>query len=94
MKREEVKEIIPGITDGQLQQIMDLHGADIERQKQAIAALTIERDAARTQLDEAGKKLEGYDPDWKAKAEDAQRQADAKIAALESGYAAERPFPA
>lgn len=90
MKREEVKEIIPGITDGQLQQIMDLHGADIERQKQAIAALTIERDAARTQLDEAGKKLEGYDPDWKAKAEDAQRQADAKIAALESGYAAER----
>lgn len=42
------------------------------------------------QLAAANTKLEGYDPDWRAKAADAQRQADAKIAALESGYAAER----
>lgn len=48
MKREEVKGIIPGITDEQLGQIMDLHGADIERQKQQITTLTTERDAART----------------------------------------------
>ena len=58
MKREEVKGILPGITDEQLEQIMDLHGADIERQKQSIAALTTERDAARDQLGEANAKLE------------------------------------
>lgn len=50
MKHEEVKGILPDITDEQLQQLMDLHGADIERQKQTIAALTAERDAARGQL--------------------------------------------
>lgn len=65
MKREEVKGILPDITDEQLTKIMDLHGADIERQKQTITTLTTERDAARTQLGEANKKLEGYDPDWK-----------------------------
>ena len=90
MKREEIKAIIPGITDDQLQQIMDLNGADIESQKQQITTLTAERDAARNQLGQANARLEGYDPDWRAKAADAQRQADAKIAALESGYAAER----
>ena len=56
MKREEVKGIIPGITDEQLQQLMDLHGNDIERQKQQITTLTTERDAARTQLGEANVK--------------------------------------
>lgn len=89
MKREEVKGILPGITDEQLTKIMDLHGADIERQKQTITTLTTERDAARTQLGEANKKLEGYDPDWKAKAEKAENDAKAKVAALQSDFAAE-----
>lgn len=73
MKREEVKGILPDITDEQLTKIMDLHGADIERQKQTITTLTTERDAAKNQLDEANKKLEGYDPDccfWRYFAED------------------------
>ena len=87
MKREEVKGIIPGITDEQLGQIMDLHGADIERQKQTIAALTTERDAARDQLGEANRKLEGYDPDWKDKAQQAQRQADQQVQAMKARYA-------
>ena len=81
MKREEVKSIIPNITDEQLGQIMDLHGADIERQKQTIATLTTERDTARTQLGEANKKLEGYDPEWKTKAEQAENNAKAQVAA-------------
>lgn len=51
MKREEVKGILPDITDEQLTKIMDLHGADIERQKQTITTLTTERDAAKNQLD-------------------------------------------
>nr|DAP88980.1 MAG TPA: minor structural protein [Caudoviricetes sp.] len=42
------------------------------------------------QLAAANAKLEGYDPDWKAKAEAAEQQAAAKVADLERGYAAER----
>ena len=76
MKREDVKAIIPDITEEQLQQIMDLHSGDIGAHKQSIDTLKAERDAARTQLAEANKKLEGYDPDWKTKAEQAQQQAD------------------
>lgn len=89
MKREEVKGILPDITDEQLTQIMDLHGADIERQKQTITTLTTERDAARTQLGEANKKLEGYDPDWKAKATEAENQAKAQVAELQNDFAAQ-----
>lgn len=89
MKREEVKGIIPGITDEQLQQLMDLHGTDIERQKQQITTLTAERDAARTQLVEASKKLEGYDPDWRTKAAEAESKANEQVAALQSDFAAQ-----
>lgn len=89
MKREEVKGIIPGITDEQLQQVMDLHGADIERQKQIITTLTAERDTARNSLSDANKKLEGYDPDWKTKAEKAENDAKAQVAALQQDFAAQ-----
>lgn len=89
MKREEVKGILPDITDEQLTKIMDLHGADIERQKQTITTLTTERDAARTQLGDANKKLEGYDPEWKTKAEQAENNAKAQVAVLQSDFAAE-----
>ena len=89
MKREEVKAIFPDITDEKLTQIMDLHGADIERQKQTITTLTTERDAARTQLGDANQKLEGYDPEWKTKAEQAENNAKAQVAALQSDFAAE-----
>lgn len=88
MKREEVKGILPGITDEQLQQLMDLHGSDIERQKQQITTLTAERDAARTQLGEASAKLEGYDPEWKQKAQQAQQQAEQQVQSMRYRYAA------
>lgn len=89
MKRDEVKGIVPNITDEQLNQLMDLHGADIERQKQQITTLTTERDAARTQLGEANTKLEGYDPDWKTKAAEAEHKAQEQVAALQSHFAAQ-----
>ena len=89
MKREEVKSIVPGITDEQLSQLMDLHGVDMERQKQTVTTLTAERDAALSQLGEANKKLEGYDPDWKTKAAEAENSAKAQIAALQSDFAAQ-----
>ena len=89
MKREEVKGIIPGITDEQLTQIMDLHSADIERHKQQVTTLTTERDAARTQLEEANQKLEGYDPEWKSKAAEAEAKAREQVAALQGDFAAQ-----
>ena len=48
MKREDLKEF--NLSDEQVQKIMDLHDADLERQKQSITTLTAERDAAREQV--------------------------------------------
>lgn len=45
--------------------------ADVDNLNTRIGTLT-------TQLGEANKKLEGYDPEWKAKAETAQKQLDAQ----------------
>lgn len=89
MKREDVKGIVPSITEEQLQQIMDLHSSDIGSHKQSIDTLKAERDAARTQLADANKKLEGYDPEWKQKAADAEQEAAAQVSALKADYAAE-----
>lgn len=36
MKREDVKGIVPNITEEQLQQIMDLHSSDIGSHKQSM----------------------------------------------------------
>lgn len=92
MKREDLKEF--NLTDEQVQKIMDLHGADLERQKQTITTLTTERDAARSQLGEANKKLEGYDPEWRAKAEKAENDAKEQVAALQNDFAAQTAISA
>lgn len=88
MKREDLKEF--NLTDEQVQKIMDLHGADLERQKQTITTLTTERDAARTQLTDANKKLEGYDPEWKTKADQASQQAEQQVAEMKARFAETR----
>ena len=87
MKTEELKAL--GLNDEQVQKVFAMNGADIERKNQTIATLTAERDTARTQLGEANKKLEGYDPDWKTKAENAARQARQQVEALQSDFAAQ-----
>lgn len=87
MKTEELKAL--GLNDEQVQKVFAMNGADIERKNQTIATLTAERDTARTQLGEANKKLEGYDPDWKTKAENAARQAQQQVEALQSDFAAQ-----
>ncbi len=42
MKREDLKAM--NLLDDQVDQIMQLHGADVEKQKQTIATLTATRD--------------------------------------------------
>ena len=90
MKREDVSKIIPGITSDQLDSIMNLHGADITAKVNEITTLKAEKTTLTEQLSTANSKLEGYDPEWKAKAEQAKTDAAAQIAALEKGYALER----
>ena len=90
MKREDVSKIIPGITPAQLDSIMDLHGADLTAKVNEIATLKAEKTALEGQLGTANSKLEGYDPEWKTKAEQAKNEAASQVAALEKGYALER----
>ena len=90
MKREDVSKIIPGITPEQLDGIMNLHGADITAKANEITTLEAEKATLTEQLNTANGKLEGYDPEWKAKAEQAKADAASQVAALEKGYALER----
>ena len=87
MKTEDLKAL--GLSDDQVQRVFAMNGEDTNGLKASVATLTAERDAARTQLGEANKKLEGYDPDWKQKAADAQQQADRRVAELKAQFAAD-----
>lgn len=87
MKTEDLKAL--GLNDEQVQKVFAMNGTELNDLKQQVTTLTTERDAARSQLGEANKKLEGYDPDWKQKAADAERKAAAQVSALKADYAAE-----
>lgn len=54
--------------------------------KDKYETLTADRDGLKQRLEEANGKLEGYDPEWKTKAEQAQTEADAKINKIRRGY--------
>ena len=61
MKREDVKNKIPGITDEQLNWLMQENGADINREKSAATALQTQLTAAQTQLKTAQDGLAAFD---------------------------------
>lgn len=61
MKREDVKNKIPGITDEQLNWIMQENGADISREKSAATALQTQLDNANAQLKTAQDGLKAFD---------------------------------
>lgn len=61
MKREDVKNKIPGITDEQLNWIMQENGADINREKSATTALQTQLDNANAQLKTAQDGLKAFD---------------------------------
>ena len=86
MKTEDLKSL--GLSDDQVQRVFAMNGEDTNGLKASVATLTAERDAAREQLGEANKKLEGYDPEWKAKAAQAKQQAEQQIAELKASHAA------
>lgn len=88
MKTEDLKAL--GLTDEQVQRVFAMNGEEMNGLKANVDTLKAERDAARTQLADANKKLEGYDPEWKTKAEQAQQQADQKVAELKARFAETR----
>ena len=61
MKREDVKNKIPGITDEQLNWIMQENGADINREKSAATALQTRLDNANAQLKTAQDGLKAFE---------------------------------
>lgn len=87
MKTEDLKAL--GLNDDQVQKVFAMNGAEMNDLKQQVATLTTERDTARTHLGEANKKLEGYDPEWRSKAEKAENDAKAQVAELQHDFAAQ-----
>ncbi len=96
MKREDLKAL--GLSDEVIEQVMGLHGKGVESLKSGMTALQAEADGLKGQLAEAGKAIEGFKAldvegvkkaadDWKAKAEAAQTDAQAQVAALKFDYA-------
>lgn len=84
MKREEIKKIFPDATDEQLNSIMDINGADVEKVKAKLTATEADLKESKeafehlnTELDELKKNNASAD-DWKAKFEALQAENIAK----------------
>lgn len=61
MKREDVKNHIPGITDEQLDWLMNANGADVNREKARAAEVQKQLDTANGQLTTVQDKLKAFD---------------------------------
>ena len=84
MKREEIKKIFPDATDEQLNSIMDINGADVEKIKAKLTATEADLKESKeafehlnTELDELKQNNASAD-DWKAKFEALQAENIAK----------------
>jgi hypothetical protein len=97
MKKEDLTKL--GLTDEALiEQIIVLHGKDIEKHKTSLTAAQTELDGVKAQLTEANKAIEGFKAmdvegvkkaadEWKTKAETAQAEAASQVAALKFEHA-------
>jgi predicted nucleic acid-binding Zn-ribbon protein len=96
MKREDLEKL--ELNAEQINQIMVLHGKDIEKAKADLAALTTERDGLKKQLEEANTAIEGFKKldvdaikaaadEWKAKAEKAEADRVAEVSKLKFEHA-------
>jgi len=96
MKREMLKEL--GLTDDQIDKIMAENGKDIEKHKAAVETAKAEADGLRTQLTDAGKRIEAFKgmdiegikkaaDEWKTKSEQAEKNATAQVVQLRFDHA-------
>lgn len=88
MKREDLEGL--GLEKSVIDKIMGFHGATVNEIKNQLATTETERDSAKKQLDEANAKLEGYDPEWKTKAEQMKAEAEQELNAKMVELASER----
>lgn len=96
MKREQLKEF--ELSDEQIDKIMSINGKDIEKHKSDIEAAQAELKTITDQLTEANKTIEGFKAlkvediqqsadEYKAKFEQAQKDAAAQVASLKFDHA-------
>lgn len=100
MKRDELKKLIPDAEDAVIDEIMKLHGKDIEAKKTDLATAQQTIDDLTNQVKAAGETIEGFKKldvegikaaadDWKTKAEQAEKDAAEKIGKLKFDHALE-----
>jgi hypothetical protein len=98
MKREDLK--VLELADEVIDQIMKLHGKDVEAHKAQLTEAEKQATSLQGQLDEATKAIEGFKEldvdgiraaadEWKAKAEQAKTEAAAEIEKLKFDHALE-----
>lgn len=92
MKTDELAAL--GLSAEQAQQVLAMNGRDIEKLKQENGTLKASLDSARGQLGEASKKLEGFDPEWRAKAEKMRQEAQTRIDEMRLDHAVESAITA
>jgi len=96
MKREDLTKL--ELSDEQIDKIMALHGQDIEKHKASLSGVQTELDGLKKQLGEANTTIESFKKldvdtikqaadEWKAKAEAAEAEASAQLAALKFDHA-------
>ena len=101
MKRDDLKKLLGDqIGDDVIDKIMAEHGKDIEGRKSEVSTLTTERDALKTQLDQASQQIDSFKTmdiegvkksadEWKAKAEQAAKDAEVQVHKLKFEHALE-----
>jgi len=98
MKREDLKAL--ELTDEAIDEIMKLHGKDIEAHKAQLTEAEKQRETLQGQLEEANQAIEGFKEldvdgikaaadDWKTKAEQAKTEAQVEIQKLKFDHALE-----
>jgi len=99
MKREDLKKLLgESAAEDVVDKIMALHGKDVEDHKTKLSTAQTELDGLKKQLTEAGETIEGFKKldidgvkksadDWKAKAEQAEKDAAAQIQQLKFEHA-------
>ena len=87
MKREDVKNHIPNITDEALKWLMDENGADINREKGKAADLQKQLDTANAQLSDVQDKLKAFDGVDVAQLKGESDKLRQQIADLKDGWA-------
>lgn len=86
MKKEELTAL--GLTEDQATKVFELHGKELTKTQTERDGYKTQLTDANARLTEANTKLAGYDPEWKAKADQAQKDADSKVAASQYQAAA------